>query len=211
MIDQAQYQNYLEHLLAGRRHECAQIVQQLLDERIVIKRLYTDLFQRSLYQVGQLWENNQISVAKEHLATAITESLLTLVYPMLFADRQAHKKAVISCVANEFHQIGGKMVADIFEMNGWDGYFLGANTPIAELISFIDETKPDLLGLSLSIYFNLPALKRAIEAIRAEYPDLLILTGGQAFRWGGIDSLKAYPNVEYLPSLDSLENLIDHY
>jgi hypothetical protein len=27
-------------------------------------------------------------------------------------------------VANEYHQIGGKMVADIFELNGWRGYFV---------------------------------------------------------------------------------------
>ncbi len=208
MITQSVYEAYLGHLLAGRRHACVQIVQNLLDSDIDIKQLYTDLFQRSLYQVGQMWERNQISVAREHLATAITESALNLVYPTLFADSQVGKKAIISCSANEFHQIGGKMVADILEINGWDGYFLGANTPIGELLAFIDEIQPDMVGLSLSIYFNLPALKSTIAAIQAEFSNMDILIGGQAFHWGGLDAIKAYPNVEYLPSLNSLEKLI---
>ena len=93
---------------------------------------YNNLFQKSLYRVGELWESNRISVAKEHLATAITEGLLNLVYPKLFEPEQYRKgrTILISCTANEFHQIGGKMVADVCELNGWDSHFLGANTPV---------------------------------------------------------------------------------
>ncbi len=95
-----------------------------------LKSLYMDLFQRSLYAVGELWELNKISVAREHLATAITESLLNLVYPRLFENTPTGKKVVVSCAANELHQIGGKIVADFFELNGWESHFLGANTPV---------------------------------------------------------------------------------
>ena len=69
----------------------------------------------------------------EHLATAISESLLNLTYPRLFAQPRNGKSAVVTCVSNEYHQIGGKMVADIFELNGWRGHFLGANMPEADL------------------------------------------------------------------------------
>jgi methanogenic corrinoid protein MtbC1 len=57
------------------------------------------------------------------------------------------------------------MIADIFELNGWDGYFLGANMPVHELIKFIDDKKPDLLDLSLSIYFQSKPLSRSIHFI----------------------------------------------
>jgi len=162
MIDSTFYQEYLEALLQGRRADCGRRVQQLLDQDIDIKNLYTDLFQKSLYEVGRLWELNRISVAREHLVTAITEGLLGLVYPRLFdSDRPpASRKVVISCAANEYHQIGGKMVADVFEMNGWESHFLGANTPIDQMLAHIGDTKPDLVGLSLSVYFNLAPLKK---------------------------------------------------
>ncbi|MCA1785919.1 MAG: cobalamin-dependent protein, partial [Desulfobacteraceae bacterium] len=163
MITETLYQQYLALLLDGNRRECARIVQQLLDRDIDIQTLYNDLFQKSMYEVGRLWEFNRISVAKEHLVTAITEGLLNLVYPRLFekvfVDSQNEKKVVISCAANEFHQVGGKMVADIFELNGWDSQFLGANTPVDHMLAHIQDEKPDLVGLSVSVYFNMPALK----------------------------------------------------
>ena len=142
------------------------------------------------------------------MATAIVEGLFVLVYPMIFGAEHTGKKAVISCLANEFHQVGGKMIADIFELNGWDGYFLGANMPAEELIKFIDEKKPDLLGLSLSIYFNINTLLETIDTVRIHYSDLDIIVGGQAFRWGGRDVIAGLKGVTYLESIDSLEKMI---
>lgn len=208
MIDEKLYETYLTSLLDGKRSKCRDIVQKLLDKKIDLKRLYTDLFQRSMYRVGKLWENNQITVANEHLATSITESLLNLAYPSIFARERIGRKVVISCAANEFHQIGGKMVADIFELNGWDGYFLGANSPIEETARFIHETRPDIVGFSLSILSNLDHLTRGIEAIRSDFRNMDLLVGGQAFRWGGIDTIKQFPGTEYIQSLNSLEKMI---
>ena len=209
MIEEHVYQNYLKALLAGERSECRDIVRQLLDADIEIKTLYRHLFQRSMYQVGELWENNRITVAKEHLATSITESLLNLTYPALFATERIGKKAVISCSANEYHQIGGKMVADILELNGWDCHFLGANTPPEEMVKHIQEISPDFVGLSLSILSNIENLKRGIEVIQGDFPNMDLLVGGQAFRWGGIETIQRYPGIEYIPSLDQLEQSIE--
>jgi methanogenic corrinoid protein MtbC1 len=100
------------------------------------------------------------------------------------------------------------MIADICEINGWDAYFLGANTPVDHMLSFIDDVKPELAGLSLSIYFNMPALKHSIEALQTHFPQLDILVGGQAFRWGGADVIRQFKNTELITSLDALEKLI---
>lgn len=212
MITADIYQKYLFHLLKGDRQVCARMVQDLLDQGIDIKVLYADLFQKSLYEVGRMWELNQISVAREHLVTAITEGLLNLVYPRLFentvSDVQQNKKVVISCAANEFHQVGGKMVADIFELNGWDSHFLGASTPVDQMMAYIQEESPDLVGLSVSVYFNMPALKNGVEAIRSNFRNLDIMVGGQAFHWGGTDMIKQYSSTLYIPSLEDLHSLI---
>ncbi len=205
MIQTNLYENYLSSLLRGDKVACLNIVTTLLDNKIAIRELYTDLFQKSLYSVGELWEKNEISVAREHLATAITESMLSVVYPHLFTGIQSDKKAIISCTANEYHQLGGKMVADIFELHGWDAHFLGANTPVNELLKFIDETQPDLIGLSLAVYFNIGALKATLEAVHTHFKNLDILVGGHAFIWGGTGILKGYPGTSYLESLAQLE------
>jgi len=170
--------------------------------------LYVQLFQRSLYEVGELWERNRISVAREHLATSVTESLLSFLAPRIFSAEHIGRRAVIACVANEYHQTGGRMVADIFELHGWDGYFLGANTPPEGMMKMIDEKKPDLVGLSLAIYFNMGNLKRLVELVLRHHPKLPILLGGQAFRWGGAEAFREMPGVTYVASLGELETML---
>jgi len=205
MIQKNLYQNYLSALLRGDKNACLNIVITLLDDKIAIRELYTDLFQKSMYSVGELWERNKISVAREHLATTITENMLSVTYPHLFTGVQSEKKAIVSCTANEYHQLGGKMVADIFELHGWDAHFLGVNTPVNELLKFIDEIQPDLIGLSLAVYFNVSALKATLAALHAHFNNLEILVGGHAFVWGGTGVLKNYPRTSYLESLAELE------
>ncbi len=202
------YNDYLNALIIGDQKKCLGMVRGLLDRNVEIYDLYVRLFQKAMYEIGELWERNRISVAVEHLATTITERLLSLVYPRIFAADHIGKKAVIACVADEYHQLGGKMVADILELHRWDGYFLGANTPLDALLKFIDDKKPDFIGLSLAVYVNLDNLWNTVETTRATFPELPILVGGQAFRWGGTERVSRYEKVTYIPSVKDLENRI---
>lgn len=199
------FKSYLSALLAGDARSCRGIVKDLLAEGAPVKVVYEELFGFSLYRVGELWESGTISVATEHLATATTESLMSLVYPFLFEAPHADRSAVVSCVANEYHQIGGKMVADTFELHGWHGYFLGANTPIKDLLCLIDEKNPDVVALSITVYFSMDSLLQATRAIRSKFSSLPIWVGGQAFRWGGAEQARGIPEVEVLTSLSELE------
>jgi methanogenic corrinoid protein MtbC1 len=208
MLDDETYNNYFNNLIKGAKQECVAIFTELINRNVPVEEIYTNLFQRSLYQVGEYWEMNKISVATEHMATAITENLMIRLQPQLFLTERTGKKVVIACIANEYHQVGAKMVADIFEMNGWDGYFLGANTPSSELIRFLENVKPDLIGLSLSIYYNLPELKNTITEIRRHFPDIPIMVGGQAFRWGGTEITRQFNNIVYLSGIETLSQFI---
>jgi len=201
----------LDALLRGDRKTCSQIIKKKLDSGIDIKKLYDNFIKPNLYEIGVLWEYNKISVATEHLASAIVEGILNEIYPTIISTEKNNYSVIVSCVENEFHQIGIKMVSDIFELNGWNSYYLGSNTPTNELIDFAKTIKPDILGISLSIYFHLPALETMIQKIRAEFPNLTILIGGQAFRRGGQDAILKYSNVIYLPDLEKIDMFIKNY
>lgn len=207
-VDQG-YEPFLDALLAGDRARCRSIFQAWLDADLALRVLYQERVQPALYRVGELWEQGHVSVATEHLATAITEGLLGLVYPRLFDRPDVGRSVVVACAANEYHRIGGKMVADLFELRGWRGHFLGANTPQRDLLELIHEKNPDAVVLSLAVHFNLDALVCAADAVRTDFPDVPILVGGQAFRWGGLDRVAAIPRLQYLPSLMELEAWMD--
>jgi signal transduction histidine kinase len=40
---------------------------------------------------------------------------------------------------------GARMVADFFELDGWDTYFLGANTPTDSILRAVEERRADIL------------------------------------------------------------------
>jgi methanogenic corrinoid protein MtbC1 len=103
------------------------------------------------------------------------------------------------------------MVADIFELNGWDGYFLGANTPVRDLLDMLREKNPQILALSLSVYFNMDFMHHVLQQVQDEIPDQQIIVGGQAFRWGGTDIQDKYSNVRYVPSIKELERMLNAY
>ena len=199
------YQRYLDGLLTNDRRKCRLTFEQWLAANDELRTLYEELVRRSLYEVGDLWEKGKISVATEHMATAINESLLNLTYPRLFAQPRNGKSAVVTCMTNEYHQIGAKMVADIFELHGWRGYFLGANTPVKDVKSLIAEKRPDVIALSAAVAFSLDSLFRSATDIRATFPDVPILVGGQAFRWGGRERLEHVSGVSCLMTLAELE------
>jgi methanogenic corrinoid protein MtbC1 len=209
MNENSDYTSYLNALIKGDRDFCALVIQNLVDKGVDVKTIYVEYFQASLYQIGKLWENNKISVATEHLASATTERLMLLLYPHIFSKEKNNKKVIVACVANEFHQIGAKMIADIFEMKGWNSFFVGSNTPINDLIKLVDDKQPDMIALSLSIYFNMNVLTESIRKLKNNFANIDIIVGGQAFHHGGIQAISQFKGVSYIESLDNLEEILD--
>lgn len=210
-LAQFNHKEFLHLLLSGNRLKCSELANNYLNNGVSIKILYETILKKALYEVGELWEYNKISVATEHLASAIVERILNELYIQIISSVKINKTVIVACVENEFHQIGIKMISDLFEMNGWNSYFLGANTPTNELISFSKTIKPDVFAISISIYFHLPELEKMILILRKEFPELPILVGGQAFRHGGQDILLKYENVIYKPDLNSTELFIKNF
>jgi methanogenic corrinoid protein MtbC1 len=199
------YRRYLEGLLAGDRQKCSAVFQEWIESDKPPGEVYLKLVQRSLYEVGELWERGKVSVATEHLAAAITENLLNLVRSRQFVSSPSGKSVVVACVPNEYHQIGARLVADHFELNGWRSFFLGANTPTRALLSLIAEKRPDMIALSATMTFNLDALINQATEIRAAIPEVPILVGGQAFGEAGRERAERLPGLRFLKSLEDLE------
>lgn len=211
MISEVIYIEYLSYLLDGDKSKCAAIVNHLLEMKVEPKEIYKDLFQKSLYHIGKMWEKDNICGAKEHMASTITECLMGLVYPVIVSVPKTDKKVVVACAPKEFHQIGARMVSDIFELNGWHSFLLGANNQKSELCKLLDEKKPHVLALSLGVYLNVLRLLELIDEVRKHHPMIKIIVGGYAFLENGTDPLKNYPDVEYIFDIYELEDFIRRF
>ncbi len=208
MVLESQYLHYLSALIDGKKDECTRIILSLLDNGVPVKEIYTNVIKRSMYRIGQLWENDRTSIAREHQATKITEIIINIIYPYILKVPKIEKKVIVTCTDKEFHELGARMVSDVFELNGWNSIYLGANTPKDELIKLIEEEKPNLVAISLNFYINIVRLMKEIELINEKFPDLQIIVGGQAFNDGNEEILHKYKNVKYISCLYSLEEFI---
>ena len=200
---------YLENLLQGNRRNCSAIAKQYLAQNPSFLQLYEEVFKVALYEMGRLWETNQISVASEHIATAITEGILNEYFEQIVSKKRLNRKVVVACVEDDQHQVGIKMVADTFEMHGWESFFLGSGIPLVELIRYIHEVKPDLLAISLTIYSNFANLIKMLTKLRGEFPELQIIIGGQAFKHLSTEMISKTGNVVVMTDLYLLEKFIN--
>ena len=202
---------FLQHLLDGNRQRCSALAKQYLSQNPSIKDLYEEIFKEALYEVGTLWEMNKITVATEHLATAITEGILNELYEELNTEESINNKVVLACVENEMHQVGIKMVADVFEMHGWESYYLGTGIPVLELVEYLKQVKPKILAISLSVFFNFKNLLNMINILKQEFTDLEIIVGGQAFTHIEKDDLSRIDGIKYISNLYDLDKYLKQF
>jgi methanogenic corrinoid protein MtbC1 len=163
----------------GSLHLVNQYVQTIAD----LKHFYLDVICPVMYRIGLLWERNEISVAEEHVATAIVGRITAALYPRFANIEPSRGKVVVTAGFNEFHELGARMLADFLEMEGWNVTYLGANTPNEELLAILKKHKPFMAALSIATVFNLDNACQAIEMIKGddETRGIKILVGGLAF------------------------------
>lgn len=175
---------FTEAALRGERRAAVELAEEALRAGTDLRDLYVDLLQASQYEVGRRWQANEISVAQEHMATAVTQVVMTGLYRHLEAPAERRGKAVVTGVEGELHQLGAHMVADMLEADGWDVRFLGTQMPHAGILDVIAEEEPSLVGISATIVPHLPAVRALISDLEARFGDRhpAILVGGGAFR-----------------------------
>jgi methanogenic corrinoid protein MtbC1 len=175
---------YLAAVLGGDRRAAFAAVEEALGAGVPLRAVYLDVFQPALREVGRRWEENEITVADEHLATAITEAAMARLYERLFATAAGGGRLLLAaCADAERHAVGLRMLCDVLEMEGWDTVFLGSSVPIPDLVAMVRKRKPDVVALSASLSPHLPRVRAAVEALRAALGDAapLIAVGGRAF------------------------------
>jgi methanogenic corrinoid protein MtbC1 len=174
---------YLNSLRNEERSVASEMVLDAVKDGTHVKDIYLGVFEPSQHEIGRLWQTNQMTVAEEHYCTAATQLIMSQLYPHIFSSKKNGLRMVAVCSGNELHEIGLHMVADIFEMEGWDTFYLGANTPTSTLCQTIEKRDPDILAISGTMTFHIKVIEELIDDVRTAFPSLRtkILVGGYPF------------------------------
>ena len=181
-------ESYRAALAAGDARGALGTIDGLIDAGVEFDELCEEVLRPALYEIGELWEGGRIHVADEHLAAAISETVLASIGAILSAPPDGEPRILVCATDGEGHAIGARMVAESFAAVEWSVRYLGASTPPDAIAAAVVEREVDALALSTTMPSNLPAAAETIALVREAAPRVRIVVGGQAY---GGDELRA--------------------
>ena len=149
--------------------------------RLSIPDALDGVLMRALREIGRLWHTGVVGVAEEHFATQITGRLLEQIVLAAPTPDPYGRTVMLTMVEGDAHDLGLRIVAAFFELDGWRTICLGANTPSADLLLSAQQFDADLVVIGATLNTHRDGVARAIEMLGKSRPDQKILVGGQGF------------------------------
>ncbi len=174
---------YLLAMLEGDRRRASEMIMDLARGGVSVREIYMSVLTPVQQELGRMWHMNEISVGEEHFATATTQMVMSMLYPHLERGPANGRTVVAAAVEDNAHEIGVRMVADFFEMDGWRSIYLGPNMPADDLPGAVADFGAHVLALSAGISTQIRHVREAIAAVRGDpvSAGVKILVGGAAF------------------------------
>jgi methanogenic corrinoid protein MtbC1 len=174
--------NYSKYVLSGNKKLAVDEVINLANrDDVELQNIYKYILQPFQLQIGNLWHQNKINVGKEHYATAVSQYVMSMLYDKIFSTPKNNKIFLGTCVEGELHEIGIRMICDFIESCGWNTYYLGANMPSYGVVQEILDKKPNVIGISCTMSFNIHKVKGLIKTIKERGIHTPIIVGGYPF------------------------------
>ena len=144
----------------------------------------SDFFDRILkpvmYRIGDEWATGKISIATEHVASNVAQTLVKIIMDQV--SGVGNKKKILICVpVGEEHHLGCDVLETYLSIKGFKVYNMGTSMPTESILTFIDSNKPDVVLVSITLDDNIPAGQRLVRKIKDEFT-IPVLIGGYALQ-----------------------------
>ncbi|GAB4431680.1 MAG: hypothetical protein Kow002_19880 [Anaerolineales bacterium] len=197
---------WLDACLAFNETEAEHILNQAFAANSV-ELVCTEVVQRGLFEIGELWYQNKASVQQEHFASGLAmrrmEVLLSASPPPTRAET-----ILTACPPDELHVFPMLMLTLFLRRRGWNVIHLGANVPIERMREAILSILPALVVLSAQQLITAVSLRNMARFLREN--NVQTGFGGRAFNH--ISGLNEHIPAHYLGatiemSLQKIETL----
>ncbi|HEX3239781.1 MAG TPA: diguanylate cyclase [Solirubrobacterales bacterium] len=192
---------YGDALRAADGAAAERVAFESLQEGMGMETLYGRVIAPAMWRIGCLWEEGAITVADEHLATAITHRVMASAYGTSFGRAASRPgRILLAAVEGQRHALGLRMAADVLELAGYEVNYVGEDVPLDALVAAIESRNPDLVGLSSTLDFDSSSLGAAVSRVARSFPGVPIILGGQ----GVSDEVLGEGQVVRAPGVEGL-------
>jgi MerR family transcriptional regulator, light-induced transcriptional regulator len=198
-------ESFLSQALDGNLAAAYQTIIRADDLGLPLTRLFGEVLQPALTELGRRWEHGELLVAQEKEVSELARDLiadLSLRHAHISSNAPA---LVAACVEGERHELGLRMVCGLFRAEGWAVHYLGADVAPRFLLEAVQLHRPAVILLSAKLALNLPAVKDAVDVLTAglapEHPPPVVVGGRVAIEHPeAIRTLGAIPVIEEHPA-----------
>jgi hypothetical protein len=107
--------------------------------------VFDEVFVPTLRRLGAEWRESPRNIAREHFASAHLRAHLVELLP---AETGGGRSCLAFCPEGEQHEIGLLMAVIVLAAGGGPQIFLGARTPVASVVTLLNELQPRLVLVS---------------------------------------------------------------
>ena len=172
-------QQIYKKLTDGNIEECVKIYEEY-NKIFNTSDFFDKILKPVMYRIGEEWADHKISIATEHVASNIAQTLVKIIMDRV--SGAGNKKKILICVPlGEEHHLGCDVLETYLTIKGFKVYNMGTSMPTESILSFIDNNKPEAVLISITLEDNLAAGQRLTRKIR-EYTNIPVLIGGYALQ-----------------------------
>ena len=164
---------------AGKSKLVPGLVQEALDEGSAPAEILQAMVD-SMGVVGEKFSSGDIFVPEMLIAAKAMSKGVEVLKPLMAGDGSTSLgTCIIVTVAGDLHDNGKNLVSMMIESAGFDMVDLGVDVPADTFVQAIkDNANVKLVACSGLLTTTMPALKEAVQTIKAAYPDLKVIVGG---------------------------------
>ena len=123
--------------------------QAVLDRLLIafgLRQALQDVILPFLHRLGERWAASEVSVAQEHFASNVIGGRLRSLAQGW--GQGVGPLAVLACPPGERHELGLMSFGLVLRERGWRIAYLGADTPLPDVASSLEELSPAILVLA---------------------------------------------------------------
>lgn len=172
-----------EYVLMSNRDKVQRILNGLYLAQYPLHVIYDHLLTPVLHEIGMMWENKNISVTEEHLASQTIRDSISRLQGIIRLPEANKGKALCINLSSELHDIALKMVDHILELRGLRVYFSGQYTPIMHFEQVLDHFKPGSIYVSSTYIENIDEMQSEFDLLceLSVKRNIHIYVGGKGF------------------------------
>ncbi len=180
--------NFISALDSQDKERAVMVCKESLESgNVEVIDLYLDILTPALRSWDCDYASDRLCIWNEHIRSSIVRTVMECCFPYIVKKRRDNgsekndQTVAVLCPPEEYHEIGARMISDIFTIAGYNSIFVGANTPLDTFLEAAKKLSPMYVAISVSNYYNLINTRRMISRIKEAGGKSRVVVGGNAF------------------------------